>query len=125
MLRDAKVMAMAAVKDIEEARKFYGEVLGLTGNEDNPGGVSYMCGGSELFVYPSQYAGTNQATTATWEVSDIKAVVDELKSKGVDQWEHYEFPGAEHDGEVHIMGTTKAAWFRDPSGNILGLGEAA
>jgi catechol 2,3-dioxygenase-like lactoylglutathione lyase family enzyme len=124
MLNDSNVMAMAAVKDLDEAKKFYGETLGLNQVDENPGGVTYASGSGQLFVYPTPNAGTNQATTATWEVSDIEAVVEDLAGKGV-AFEHYEMPGATITGHVHDWEGEKAAWFKDPSGNILGLTQSA
>lgn len=125
MLGDSTVCAMAAVKDLDEAKKFYNEKLGLKQVDENLGGVMYQSGTGKIFVYPSPTAGTNQATTANWDVADISAAVSQLKDKGITNWEHYEFPGAEHDGEVHLMMGMKAAWFKDPSGNILGISESA
>jgi catechol 2,3-dioxygenase-like lactoylglutathione lyase family enzyme len=122
MLQDSTVMAMVAVKDIEAAKEFYGETLGLGAGEINPAGVLYKSGTGQIFVYQAPTAGTNQGTSATWSVNDVHAVVDALKEKGV-TFEHYEFPGAEHEGDVHLMFGTKAAWFKDPDGNTLGLEE--
>lgn len=122
MLNDSDVVAMAAVTDLEEAKKFYGGTLGLNQTDENPGGVTYTCGHGRLFIYQAPTAGTNQGTSATWEVSDIKAVVDDLDSKGIG-FEHYEMPGATLDGHIHDWGGMKAAWFKDPSGNTLGLSQ--
>ncbi len=124
MLNESTVVAMAAVKDLNEAKKFYSEALQLKLIDENDFGLTYQSGDGKLFVYQAPTAGTNQATSANWEVSDIKAVIADLKSRGVDKWEHYEYPGAEHDGEIHILGGYKSAWFVDPSGNKLGLAEA-
>jgi catechol 2,3-dioxygenase-like lactoylglutathione lyase family enzyme len=123
MLKDADVSAMVPVKDIKTAEKFYSDTLGLNKVDENPAGITYQSGNSKLFVYPTPMAGTAKSTVATWEVKDIKAVVNDLMSKEI-KFEHYEFPGAEHDGNVHIMMGMKAAWFKDPEGNILGLSEA-
>lgn len=122
MLGDANVMATIAVKDIEQAKKFYGDTLGLKIEKENEGGVSFTSGSSRLFAYPSQYAGTNQATYASWTVQDIDEVVSDLKGKGV-QFEHYpDMPQVTLQGDIHVMGDTfKAAWFKDPDGNILAL----
>jgi catechol 2,3-dioxygenase-like lactoylglutathione lyase family enzyme len=124
MLGEFEVMTNIAVKDLAESKKFYGETLGLKVMDDHDFGVLYGSGsgGGRLFVYQAPTAGTSQATIATWEVKDIKAVAGKIKAAGC-SFEHYEFPGAEHDGDIHIMGGMKAAWFRDPSGNILGLSE--
>ena len=120
MLGESTVIATVAVSDIEKAKEFYGGTLGLKQIDENPGGVAYASGTGQIFVYPSQYAATNKATCADWEVEDIKKVIQELKTKGV-SFERYDFPGVEYDGDVHIMEGMKAAWFKDPDGNILGL----
>lgn len=124
MLNDSTVIAMVAVKDIESAKQFYGDTLGLKQGDENKAGVTYESGAGRLFVYAAPTAGTNQGTSATWEVSDINGAVNELRTKGI-VFEHYEFPDAEHenDGAIHKMFGTKGAWFKDPDGNILGLSE--
>lgn len=71
-----------------------------------------------LLVYESRYAGTNQATAVTWDAGDdTEKIVQALKSKGV-AFEHYDLPGATLKGDVHVMARMKAAWFKDPDGNI-------
>src|SRR4051812_7286086 len=122
MLKDADVYAMVAVKDSKAAEKFYSETLGLNKTDENPAGITYKSGNTRLFVYPTPMAGTAKSTVATWEVSDIRAIVDELKAKDI-KFEKYEFPGVEYDGDVHIMMGMKAAWLKDPDGNVLGLSE--
>ena len=125
MLSEGKVLATIAVKDIAAGKAFYGEKLGLKQIDENPGGVTYECGaGSAVFVYQSGFAGTNQATCATWTVSDVEAVVADLKGKGI-SFEQYDNlgPGMTREGDIHIFGDTeKAAWFKDPDGNILNVG---
>lgn len=121
MLGDTDVIATCAVKDIEKAKKFYGSTLGLTLLPSQEAGVlSYKSGKSALLVYQSQYAGTNQATAATWAVTDLEGTVQALKAKGV-RFEHYDLPGTERTGDIHGSGRTKAAWFKDPDGNILAV----
>jgi catechol 2,3-dioxygenase-like lactoylglutathione lyase family enzyme len=115
---------MIPVRDLDAAKKFYGETLGLPQVEENPGGVMYRSGEGKMFVYPTPMAGTAKSTAATWMVADLKSVVEELQTKGM-QFEHYEFPDVEYDGPIHIMGEMKAAWFKDPEGNILGLTTAS
>ncbi|HVX58367.1 MAG TPA: VOC family protein [Candidatus Saccharimonadales bacterium] len=122
MLDNSDVLAMVPVKDIKESEKFYSETLGLKKIDENMAGVTYQCGSGKLFVYPTPTAGTAKSTVATWEVSDIAKVAKELKEKGM-EFEHYDYPGATHEGDVHIWEGAKAAWFRDPSGNILGLSQ--
>lgn len=121
MLGDADISAVLAVKDLGEAKKFYGDVLGLQKAGEDPGGVNYKSGKTNVYVYPSELAGTNKATAAGWTVSDLEKVVEELKAKGV-SFEHYDdLPGTKLEGDVHVMGNFKAVWFKDPSGNILSI----
>lgn len=121
MLGSNEVCATLAVKDLGAAKKFYGEVLGLEASKESPGGVFYKSGKGGVFVYPSQYAGTNQATAAAWDVDDIENVVADLAAKGV-KFEHYEdMPETKLEGDIHVMGETKMAWLKDPDGNILNL----
>jgi len=123
MLADGTVFATVAVKDINNAKKFYSETLGLKQTDENPGGVTYQSGTGKLFVYQSPTAGSGQATAASWEVSDVEGAVEELKNKGVN-FEHYELPGVTREGDIHVMGAMKAAWFKDPDGNILSVSNA-
>lgn len=120
-ISDSDVVAMVAVKDLDKGKEFYGKTLGLEQAMESPGGVAYKSGSGTLFVYPSETAGSGKATAANWNVTDIDDVVKELKDAGV-SFEHYEIPGAKYDGDVAVMGESmKAAWFKDPDGNILGL----
>ena len=119
MLGNENAIATIAVKDIKAAGKFYGGTLGLKpADKQEPGTLAYKSGGSTIFVYPSQYAGTNKATAVTWAVGDdVEAVVQSLKAKGV-AFEHYDMPNTTRKGDVHVQGKRKIAWFKDPDGNI-------
>src|SRR6478736_5525731 len=113
-------MATVAVKDLATARRFYEDKLGLkTIQSEGPTTVTYRTGGSSLLVYASQFAGTNQATSATWSVGGaFDEIVRSLQSKGV-AFEHYDgLPGVTRDGDIHRVGDLKLAWFKDPDGNI-------
>ncbi|HSW85073.1 MAG TPA: VOC family protein [Candidatus Saccharimonadales bacterium] len=121
MLGDKDVCATIAVKDMEAAKKFYGETLGLEASMETPAGIFYKSGNSGVFVYPSNVAGTNQATYAAWTVEDVEGAVEGLKAKGV-SFEHYpDLPDVTVDGDIHTMGDMKAVWFKDPEGNILNI----
>lgn len=122
MLADNDISAVLAVKDINVAKEFYEGKLGLKSSGTDPDGTYYKSGNSQVLVYQSQYAGTNQATAAGWRVKDLEAVVNDLKSKGV-EFEHYDFPGATHEGDIHVLGDMRAVWFKDPDGNILAIDE--
>ena len=122
MLANIDAVANVAVKDLDTARRFYEGTLGLKpvaaeGDEV----IVYKSGNTALNVYRSQYAGTNKATAVTWVVGDdVEGVVRALKAKGV-SFEHYDMPGAKLEGDVHLFGDMKVAWFKDPDGNILNL----
>jgi catechol 2,3-dioxygenase-like lactoylglutathione lyase family enzyme len=123
MIGTASVEPTIGVKDLEKATAFYGGVLGLKVLSESPYEVRYASGANtKLSIYKTEYAGTNQATYATWEVGDIAVEVDELIGKGV-EFEHYDMPGVTRDGDIHTLGDSgeKAAWFKDPDGNILCL----
>lgn len=127
MLGDSNIYPTIAVKDIEKAKEFYGSTLGLEVKDENPGGVSYKCDDGSIFIYESEYAGSNKATYAGWSVKDIEGVVSDLKSKGV-QFEHYEdMPHTTLEGDLHVMEgmPMKMAWFKDPDGNILAIDNMA
>ena len=122
MLGKLDAVANIAVKDLAVARKFYEETLGLkpVGTE-GPELVVYQSGNTKLNVYRSQYAGTNRATAVTWAVGDdVEGVVKALKAKGV-TFEHYDMPGITRQGDIHVCGHMKVAWFKDPDGNILNI----
>ena len=118
MLGEQNVVANVAVKDLTAAKKFYEGQLGLSTVGNDPNGVMYKCGSSKMLVYESQFAGTNQATSASWDVEDVESVVTALKGRGI-KFESYDIPGVDKQGDVHVMGELKAAWFKDPDGNIL------
>ena len=121
MLRDADAVAMVAVKDLGKAAKFYEETLGLNRvDAEGQEVVVYESGDTKLNVYRSSFAGTNKATAVTWTVDDIDDVVRTLKAKGV-TFEHYDMPNTKHEGDVHVAGRMKVAWFKDPDGNILSV----
>ena len=122
MLGTRNVEATIAVRDLATARRWYEEKLGLAAvSIEGDEAVTYRAGDSKLLVYHSKFAGTNQATAATWTIEgDLDAEVRELKGKGI-TFEHYNFPEVRHEGDVHVIGDMRAAWFRDPDGNILAL----
>lgn len=116
---------MVAVKDLDRARAFYEETLGLE-TVDTMGEevVSMKSGDSRIDVYRSEFAGTNKATALTFNVDDIASEVRELKDKGV-MFEHYDgMDGLTRNGDVYEAEGMKTAWFKDPDGNILSLIEA-
>jgi catechol 2,3-dioxygenase-like lactoylglutathione lyase family enzyme len=122
MLADKSVLATIPVKDLAAAQRFYEGTLNFKKvEEEGEEAITYQSGDSEIVVYRSDFAGTNRATAATWVVGDeIEDIVKELKTKGV-PFEHYEMPGMKLQGDLHVADGMKAAWFKDPDGNILAL----
>jgi len=122
MLGDIDAAANIAVKNLDAAKKFYEDTLGLkqVGAEGQEL-IAFRSGTSTIYVYESQYAGTNQATAITWVVGeDIENVIRRLKDKGV-TFEHYDIPDMTRQGDVHVGGNMKVAWFKDLDGNLLNL----
>src|SRR5262245_55253442 len=121
MLTNVDAVPNLAVKDVQAASRFYENTLGLTrvGAEGDEL-IAYRSGGTLLYVYRSKEAGTNKATAVTWTVGDLDAEVQALKRKGV-SFEHYDLPGLRLQGDIHVGGDLKVAWFKDPDGNILSL----
>ncbi|MFD9353395.1 VOC family protein [Streptomyces sp. NPDC060031] len=118
-------------QDLERARRFYAEKLGLEPVDERPGGLLYRCGGTEFAVFTSTGASPGTFTQMGWQVDDIEAVVSELKQRGV-VFEDVDVPGLRtKDGIAEIEGNypskgargERGAWFRDSEGNLLGIGE--
>ena len=123
MLGKTGATPMIAVKDIDRARKFYEETLGLDTKPAMGGEVLEVKSGDTLInVYRSDFAGTNKATALTFDVKDIEAEVRELKDKGI-FFEQYDMPGLEKKGDLYVGEGMKTTWFKDPDGNILSLFE--
>ena len=122
MLGDFDAHATIAVRDLERAAAFYEGVLRFTRDEfQQPGSVRYRSGRTIVFVYVSQYAGTNRATAVTWEVADVDALVRDLAARGA-RFEHYDdLPETHREGDVHVAGNLRLAWLTDPDGNVLAL----
>lgn len=122
MLGNREATASLGVKKIDVARRFYEGTLGLKklpGEE--PGVLVYKAGSSTVLVYESQYAGTNKATAVTWDVGkDVGGIVKALRGKGV-TFERYDIPGTTREGDIHVQGKRRLAWFKDPDGNIHAL----
>ena len=122
LLADTDAVANLAVKDLAKAKQFYEGLLGFT-QVDEEGGelIVYRSGKTVFNVYRSDYAGTNQATAMTWAVGDrVAEIAEALAAKGI-SFEHYDMPGMRREGDVHVAGDMKVAWFRDPDGNILNI----
>lgn len=131
MLEDSNVATRIPAKDLERAKAFYADKLGLTPIEERPGGARYRCGDSYFALFESAGAASGAHTQMAWEVDDIEATVAELRRRGV-VFEEYDLPGlktingiAEIADNYPSKGTgEKGAWFYDSEGNLLGLGQS-
>ena len=124
-LSDSRVEAAAAVSDLETAKRFYEQQLGLVAGEQDEQGVRYPCAqGTGIFIYLSpENAGKSRATLAGWFVDDLDRTMEELASRGV-AFEQYDQPGLETDERgVFDAGSFRAAWIKDPDGNTIALTE--
>ena len=121
MLAGKDVAATIAVKDTKAAKSFYQDKLGLKLVDDKmPEAHVYKSGSTKVLVYQSQYAGTNKATAATWG-SAMTSIKSSRRSRPK-AWPSTTMTAwADAKGDVHVGGGTKAAWFKDPDGNILAL----
>ena len=125
MLRNAKVHPTISVVDFEEAKKFYGETLGLKElGVEIEGHIQYEAGsGSLITVYKRPEPPKAENTAASFQVDDVEAVVKWLQGRGV-VFEEYDFPGLKTVNGVASLGNQKGAWFKDPAGNILAISDA-
>jgi catechol 2,3-dioxygenase-like lactoylglutathione lyase family enzyme len=113
-------VAMLPASDIERAKRWYQEKLGLTPSREDEGGLEFQTGGGTRFgVFPSQFAGTNQATAMGFEVDDLDKVADDLIGKGI-EFERFDLPYAKTDERgVAEIGPFRGFWFKDSEGNTL------
>ena len=120
---DITVFASLPASDLDRARAWYEEKLGVTPSGESGGGsLMYVLGDSGFMIYESQFAGTNQATAAGIAVADFDAVVAELRGKGVAFLDVDMGDGmATVDGVMTGPDGNRIAWFKDSEGNILGL----
>jgi catechol 2,3-dioxygenase-like lactoylglutathione lyase family enzyme len=123
MLGKADATPMLAVKDLDRARQFYEENLGLKEVDDFGEGFMLKSGDTQVSVYRSEFAGTNKATALTFDVDDIEDEVRALRDKGI-TFERYNLEGLTSKGDIYEGEGMKTAWFKDPDGNILSLIEA-
>jgi catechol-2,3-dioxygenase len=121
MLANNPIDPMILATDLDVAREFYGERIGLELLLESDDFLTFKCGGdSRLVVTRSSEGTTEQQTKASWRVSDLAAEVAELRSRGV-QMEEYDAPGLKTVDGVADVGFALAAWLVDPHGNSIGL----
>jgi catechol 2,3-dioxygenase-like lactoylglutathione lyase family enzyme len=131
MLATSDVSARIPAADLERAKAWYADKLGLTPSEERPGGLRYPCGNGWFALFQSSGTASGDHTQMAWEVDDIEATVQELRGRGV-VFEELDLPGLQTvNGIADVAGNypsrggvgERAAWFRDSEGNLLGLGQ--
>ncbi|MGC5040504.1 VOC family protein [Streptomyces sp. DT190] len=131
VLAGARVATRLPAQDLDRARRFYAEKLGLRPVDERPGGLLYRCGGGEFVLFRSAGASPGTFTQMALEVDDIDTAVAELKRRGV-VFEEVDLPGLRtRDGIAEVEGNypskgargERGGWFRDSEGNLLGIGE--
>ena len=121
MLANLHIYATLPAADLERARRFYAEKLGLTPAREAAGGLFYRCdGGTEFFLFPSQGTASATHTQAGWITENIEAEVAALKARGL-VFEEYDTPSLKTTNSIALTGPVKAAWFKDSEGNLLGF----
>jgi catechol 2,3-dioxygenase-like lactoylglutathione lyase family enzyme len=131
-LAHSDVQARLPAQDLDRARRFYAEKLGLHPVEERPGGLRYRCGSTLFALFASAGRPSGQHTQMGWKVEDIEDAVAELRARGV-VFEDYDLAGTTTvDGITEIEGAypsdggigERAVWFHDSEGNLLGIGQA-
>lgn len=131
VLAGVRVATRLPARDLDRARRFYSEKLGLEPVDERPGGLLYRCGGAEFALFRSTGASPGTFTQMALEVDDVEAAVAELKRRGV-VFEEVDVPGlrtrggiAEVEGNYPSKGARgeRGGWFHDSEGNLLGIGQ--
>ncbi|GLW71785.1 glyoxalase [Kitasatospora phosalacinea] len=122
MLADAPLLAVIPVTDLERAKRYYHDTLGLTVARESAEEVVFRCGSTEFGMYETPYGGHAEHTLASWKVADLDAEVAELRGRGV-VFEEYDLPGLKTVDGVAEADGMRAAWFKDPDGNVLCVNE--
>jgi predicted enzyme related to lactoylglutathione lyase len=125
-LTHRSVAMMLPVTDVDRARTFYSESLGLdyTGTNDEGSAIYALDGGATLVLLPRPDSSPSESTAMSFEVDDITSEIGELEERGV-TFEDYDLPDFKTVDHVAAMGSEKAAWFKDPDGNVLCLHQQA
>ncbi len=121
MFKDAKAFSSFAVNDLQKAKEFYGQTMGLEISESAEGLKLNLAGGQTVFLYPKPNHTPASFTVLNFAVKDIEAAVDELRTLGV-RLEKYDQPDLKTDAKGIMRGPgPQIAWFKDPAGNILSV----
>ncbi len=123
MLTNSPIYPSLPAADLERAKRFYADKLGLTPESELEGGLFYRCGRDSRFsVFTSQGEASGTHTQAIFLVEDVESEVAALKARGV-VFEEYELPSLKTVNSIATIGTAKGAWFKDSEGNLLSLAQ--
>jgi catechol 2,3-dioxygenase-like lactoylglutathione lyase family enzyme len=123
MLSSARTHTTLPAADLDRARRFYEETLGLRPADVQPGGVFYeVAGGGRFLVFPSSGRASGSHTQIGFQVDDIAAEVAELRSRGV-VFETYDMPAFDRETMIATFPAIRSAWFKDTEGNLIGIVE--
>jgi len=123
MFNEARAAAALPAQDLERAKAFYRDKLGLTPIQENPGGVLFeLAKGTGFLVFLSSGKPSGTHTQMAIEVDDLDQAVKELRAKGI-KFEEYDSPALKTvDGIAVAPGGQRIAWFKDSEGNLIGIG---
>lgn len=127
MISDCTAIPCIPTKDMASARRFYEETLGLKVTYDDPGGVHYDIGGSDVYLYESEFAGTAGHTLMNLESQHVDDDIADLRDHGVRFETYAGMEGTEFSDDgvattsMEGVGSMKGVWFKDADGNILAL----
>lgn len=123
MLSELEIHAVLPAKDLQRARAFYKEKLGLEPTDERADGLVFQTpSGAKIFMYETDNAGTAKNTALSWSTDDLDAEMADLRSRGV-VFEDYDFPGLKTENGIATYDGGRGAWFTDSEGNILAVGE--
>jgi catechol 2,3-dioxygenase-like lactoylglutathione lyase family enzyme len=121
MIKELRTHTTLPAADLNRAKKFYSEKLGLTPASESESGIFYeVAGGTRFILYPTPNPTRGGHTQIGFTTGDLERDVADLRSRGV-VFEEYDFPGFKTENGIAQTGATRAAWFKDSEGNMIGL----
>jgi catechol 2,3-dioxygenase-like lactoylglutathione lyase family enzyme len=122
MLDRGDVYATIPAQNLERAKSYYADKLGLKPEEERPEGLRYRAGSGGFLLFESAGQPSGSHTQLGWDVDDVEAAVAQLRGNGV-VFEEYDMPGLKTVNGIAEIAGEKAAWFKDSEGNLLAIGE--
>jgi catechol 2,3-dioxygenase-like lactoylglutathione lyase family enzyme len=121
MIKNLRSHTTLPAADLQRAKKFYAEKLGLSPATESEGGIFYeIAGGTRFILYPTSDPTRAGHTQIGFATNDIESEVEELRSRGV-MFEEYDSPGLKTKNGIAQTGEARAAWFKDSEGNMIGI----